>query len=439
MRPVTRPDARNVRKAAGFTLVLLLIALAGLWAALPEETGYFQLLKEKYQSDPVSYAAALTDELSIFRDIYPGSVKMDSVEFFLADLYDKNRNEAAALATYLKIVFVYPSSPLIPPCLLNLQRLAGARKDGITSLFADDELKALKGFVLKILEDELTSGGGQAGYLEFIRVLSDAAVVSLAQYTINECRHYLYRLGYEEQADRVAVIRGDMHCLRKEWRRAIVAYRTVPLIAPYGDAVAESILKTGDIYFRRLEDFRMASDIYRSVIEQYPSSIEAARASVYLAEVDEAQKNYARAVLQLEDTAKRFPFPEIRMDSYARIARLFLERQDNTEKAILFYERHVSEYPEDPRSAEILIRIGDLYEKKTKDYSGAIGAYRRLAELFPAKPTGPVYLLRAAELADTRLNDPVLAAALYEQLARDYPKSEEGKKAAETLRKRKKN
>jgi len=439
MRPVCRPRIKSGGKPGGLAAVLLLIALTSVSAALPDENAYFDLLKEKYQTDLESYGEALIDELTIFRDIYPRSAKMDSVEFFLADLYEKNKFEPAALAGYLKIVFVYPSSPLIPACLINLQRLAGARKGGITSLFGDDELKALKGFVLKILEDELTSRGGQNGNLEFIQVLADAAVSSLATYTANECRHYLYRLGYREQADRVTVIRGDMHRLRREWRRAILAYRTVPLIAPYGEAVAESMLKRGDIYFRELDNPLMASSIYRSVLDKYPASLEAARASVYLAEVEESEKNYARAVLQLEDTAKRFPFSEIRMDCYRRIARLYTERLDDPQKAVLFYERHVSEYPEDLRSAELLIKIGELHEKKMKNYADAVGAYRRLVELFPDNADGPEYLLRAADLADTRLNDAELAATLYRQLTRDYPESDQGKKAADILRKRNKN
>ena len=436
MRSVSRPETKTGGRLAGLTAALVLIVLANVSAALPDEISYFNLLKEKYILDPESYGESLIDEFAIFRDLYPRSAKIDSAEFYLADLYEKNKFEAAALANYLKIVYIYPSSPLIPACLLNLQRLATARKGRITSLFADNKFKALKGFVLKILEDELTSSGGQRDYLEFIRVLADAAVEPLAIYTINECRHYLYGLGYEEQSDRVMVICGDMHRLRNKWYRAILAYRTVPLIAPYGEAVAESMLKTGSIHFRELKNYQMASSIYRSILEKYPASIEAARASVYLAEVEEALKNYAQAVLQLEDTAKRFPFPEIRMDCYARIARLYLERMNEVNKAILFLERHVSEFPEDLRSAEMLKKIGELQEKELKNYVDAIGAYRRLVELFPANPASPEYLLRAAALADTRLNDPVLAVALYQQLTRDYPETDEGKKASDILNKR---
>jgi TolA-binding protein len=439
MRSVYCRLFKTLIKSTSLAAALAMLITAEASSALPDELSYFSLLKEKYSSDAQSYGKSLIDEFATFRDLYPQSAKSDSVEFMLADLYEKNKNGAAALANYLKIVYVYPSSPLIPSCLLNLQRLAGATKGKITSLFSDDKLKALKGFVLKILEDELTSSGGQRGYLEFIQVLADAAVEELTGYTITECRHYLYRLNYEEQADRVTVIRGDMFCLREEWRRAILAYRTVPLIAPYGEAVAESILKTGDVHFRRLENYRMATFIYNSIIETYPEKIEAARASMYLAEIERAKKNYAQAVLQLEDTAKRFPFSEIRMECYTRTAWLYLERLNDVEKAILFYERHVSEYSDDPRSAALLVTIGELHEKKTKKYSDAVGAYRRLAELFPADPLSPEYLLNAADLADTKLNDPVLATSLYEQLTKDYPQSNQGKKAAEKLQKRSEN
>ncbi|HUU28347.1 MAG TPA: tetratricopeptide repeat protein [archaeon] len=416
--------------------LIMVIGYSQAPAATPNESDYYNMLKRRFDTSPDLYAKALIGEFAIFKELYPQSAKADSVEYFLAVLYEQEKMEAAALANFLKIVYVYPASPFIPECLKHLKSLAESRKKGITALFADNTMNLLKDHVLKIVGDELTFAGGMRGYLDFLQLISDAKVKDLAGYMIEECQHYLYRLGYDLASDRVMVIRGNMFSLLEDWHRAILSYRTAEILNPYGDAVGEAILNVGEIYLRHLGNYRMARNSYLEVIEKFPADIVAARSSVFLAEVDQAEKNYGQAVVQLEDTAKRFPFPDIRMECYARIGWIYLENMNNPEKSIAFYERLVEEFPKEGRSAEALLKIGEIHEKKTKNYDKAVSAYRRLAELFPDNPLTPQYLLQAADLARDRLKNQTLANSLYEQLVKSYPESEPGKKAAKILEKK---
>ena len=421
---------------------VVFLALAAAWiptgaqSAMPREQDYWKLLRNKFEHSAQLYAGALLEEFGIFRDLYPGCEKADSLEYLVALLYESEKMEARAIANFLKILYLYPASPLKPEVLQNLKRLAERRPKGIKAIFADDNLNLLKTHVLKVVEDSPTFAGGAAGYLDFLQLVADTRIKDLARYTIHECEHYLYSLGYDLQADRVMLIRGDMYRLLKQWRSAILSYRTAELLNPYGEAIPQALINIGNVYFRRLENNKLARLVFQETIDKFPADPEAARASILIAEIDQAEGNYAQAVVQLEDTAKRFPFPEMRMEAYARIGKIYLDHLEDPEKAVAFYERVVSEFPQEIQAAEALIAIGGIHEKKTKDYAAAVEAYSRLAELFPGNPLAPRYLLAAAELAEEKLKDPDLALTLYEQLAKGYPETDPGKKAAKALEKK---
>jgi len=227
---------------------------------------------------------------------------------------------------------------------------------------------------------------------------------------------------------------GNMYRMEKKWRNALLAYRTAEVIKPYGDGVGEALLGAAEVYLRELENYEMARRVYLEVIDKFPAELVAGRASVLISEVDEAEENYNQAVVQLEDTAKRFPFVEIRTECYGRIGRIYLDYLNNTQKSLEFYERVVSEFPGETRAAEVLIKIGGIHEEKTKNYADAIRAYRRIAELFPDSPLAPRYLYQAGELAEDKIKDDELARSVYRQLAENYPLTDFGEKASKKLR-----
>jgi len=78
--------------------------------ALPPENAYWELLRSRYTASSENYADALLEEFGVFRGLYPRSGKSDSLEYLRATLFEQKKMEAAALASYLKLVYVYPSS-----------------------------------------------------------------------------------------------------------------------------------------------------------------------------------------------------------------------------------------------------------------------------------------------------------------------------------------
>jgi len=428
------PGSRPVISLLLCACVFTLFSSREASCAIPPEDAYWQLLKSRYDASSENYATALTEEFEVFRSLYPHSAKSDSLEFLAATVYEHRKDEAAAVVSLLKLVFVHPSSPLIPQARESLRRLAESKKRGITAIFTDDNLELLKRHVLKVLDEGQTFSGGVRGYLDWLQLVADARIDGLSRYVINECRHYLYRLDYDLEPDRVCLIMGNMYRLEKKWRNALIAYRTAEVIKPYGDGVGEALLAAAEVYLRELKNYEMARRVYSEVIDKFPAELTAGRASVLISEVDEAEQSYPQAVVQLEDTAKRFPFAEIRMECYERIGGLYLDRLNNPQKALEFYERLVSEYPGEIRAAEALIKIGRIHEEKTKNYSEAVAVYRRIAELFPDSPLAPRYLYRAGELAEKKIKDKALARSIYAQVAENYPRTDSGEKASKKLR-----
>ena len=266
-------------------------------------------------------------------------------------------------------------------------------------------------------------------------MLSDAGVAELGNFIDREAKHYLYVLDGRLKAGKVALIRGKALGADNKWRAAILAWQTVPLLEPYSPVEAESVLRIGDAYFMHLEYNQLALRNYEDVIKRFPADIEAARASMRIAEMRIKEEKYAEAALQYEDTSKRFPFPEIRMECYLDLYKLYDNQLKDPKKAAVYLERHVSEFPEEQRTADVLIMLGEHYESRTKNYSEAAGAYRRLAELFPGHDKAAEYLYKAGELAEKKINDTTLAKSIYQQIREGYPESSEAKKAADRLKK----
>ncbi|HLA40019.1 MAG TPA: tetratricopeptide repeat protein, partial [Candidatus Glassbacteria bacterium] len=367
---------------------------AGLMAAYPPEADYWQLLSSRYGASSENYAEALLEEFSVFEGLYPHSTKNDSLTFMKATLYSHRKLEAAELATWLKLFFVYPQSALVAPARDRLKAIAEAKRRGITTIFTDDNYEVLKSHVLKLLDENKTISGGQQGWFDFLQLAADARVKELADYLVAECRQYLYRANNDYRAAQVSVIAGDMQQLLEKWRSALLAYGTAEILEPYGEATGEGLVKAGQIHLGPLKNYEMARRTFGEVIAKLPADLSAARASVLISEVDEAEQNYVQAVLQLEDTAQRFPFPEIRMEAYGRIARLYLDRLNEVDKALGFYQKIIDEFPAEPRTAEVLARVGKVHEDRTKKWSAAVEAYGRIAEMFPESPLAPNYLYR---------------------------------------------
>ncbi len=430
---MTVTGSRMLIPAVLCTLALAFAIPPQLGAVSPPEQEYWQLLSSRYQASSENYAEPLLEELAVFESLYPRSAHGDSVAWMRGVMHEHRKNQALALASYLKLLYVFPQSHLAAPTRGRLNALAENRKRGITALFTDDELEVLKDHVQRMLSQATETQGGERGYFDFLLLLADAKVKGLAGYTVAQARHYLYRADYSWRADRVCVIIGDMQRTLRKWRSALLAYRTAQIAAPLGESVPLALLSAGTVYLRPLKNFEMSRRTFEEVIEQFPASMDAARASLMIAEVDLDEEKPEQAIIRLEDTATRFPYPEIKIEAWEKAAWVYEHKLEDPALGAGYLEKIVAEFPGQIKTAEMLIKLGRVREDKLRDHAGAIKAYMRLAELFSENPLTPRYLFRAAELAEGKLKDKEQAAAIYKRLADNYPETEEGKEAGKKI------
>jgi tetratricopeptide (TPR) repeat protein len=430
---MTVTGSRMLIPAVLCTLALSFATPPQLCAVSPPEQEYWQLLSSRYQASSENYAEPLLEELAVFNSLYPRTAHGDSVAWMSGVMQEHQKKQELALASYLKLLYVYPQSPLVAPARGRLEALAGNRRRGITALFADNELEVLQDHVQRMLGQEIETQGGERGYFDFLLLLADAKVKDLAGYTVAQARHYLYRADYSWRADRVCVIIGDMQRVLRKWRSALLAYRTASFAAPMGESVSMALLNAGTVYLRPLKNYEMSRRTFKEVIEQFPASMDAAHASLMIAEVDLDQEKPEQALIRLEDTATRFPFPEIRIEAWEKAAWVYEHRLDDPAQGAVYLEKIVEEFPAQVKTAEVLIKLGKLREDKLRDPAGAVKAYVLLADLFSGNPLATRYLFRAAELTEGKLKDKEQAAAIYKRLADNYPETKEGKEASKKI------
>ncbi len=414
-------------------LTVTLAAPPQLGAAIPPEQEYWQLISSRYGASSENYAEPLLEELAVFESLYPRSSHGDSIALMSGVMYEHLKNQPLALASYLKLLYVYPQSPLAATARGKLETLAGNRRRGITALFSDKDLEVLQDHVQRMLKQDAETQGGEQGCFDFLLLLADAGVKDMAAYTVAQARHYLYRADYSWRADRVCVIIGDMQKVLRKWRSALLAYRSAAIVDPQGESVGMALFNAGTVYLRPLKNFEMSRRTFGEIIEQFPASMDAARAALMIAEVDLEQERPEQAIIQLEDTAARFPFPEIKIEAWEKAAWVYEHKLDDSAKGAGYLEKIAAEFPEQTRTAEVLIKLGRIYEDRTAETAKAIDTFIRLADLFPENPLVPRYLYRAGELAEKKLKDQEQAATIYKRLATAYPETDEGKKAGKKI------
>ncbi len=110
--------------------------------------------------------------------------------------------------------------------------------------------------------------------------------------------------------------------------------------------------------------------------KKHPGSYGALRASIVVARVLYARKDYAGAEAAFASVADEDPASHLAAPSLSNASAMAEERGDK-EAALAYLLRADEAYPGAPGAARVVFSIGRVYEE-TKQYDKAIGAYERL-------------------------------------------------------------
>ncbi len=113
-----------------YTLIALIItsAFAPIQAQYSAET-YFNFLESRFNEDEKDLRDYLISELNHFLTMYPENEYAGRAQYMLATTYKKHGKKHKALASYLKMILVYPQTRAVIANTEDLQKLVTKEKD----------------------------------------------------------------------------------------------------------------------------------------------------------------------------------------------------------------------------------------------------------------------------------------------------------------------
>lgn len=208
----------------------------------------------------------------------------------------------------------------------------------------------------------LRKNGEQADAYEQLRSIS---------FTTDDSLHNIQKITYRQLAE-IAV---DL----ERYREAVGVYRQLmPL--ENRDARAEITMQLGDLYLNHLNDYRAATNAFRTVIDSFANSPEVDNALFSLGKVYESQQDNGKALETYTRLVEQYPFTDLYTQAQQRIK--YLEQSGANSKQVsfqhlanLFGQLLLRKNPSD-----LYFRLGILYFNDQKNYQAAIQQFQQLTQ-----------------------------------------------------------
>jgi len=259
---------------------------------------YFEYLYLAATLDNAEVYAVILNDAKTFLIQFPDDARQDSVLLAIAELYAKKGDEHEAEASYLRLEYGYPESPLLPYAGyargVILSKDLGEHKRAIEVLgevvtkHPQSEHATAALFKMAEIKKEKTKdyAGAIADYRKFIESNTDSAKIVEARWAIAEVNFENLKdyngaiAAYNEivekhKTDKRAVTAmekiGDIYKDKlADYSRAAEQYATIAKVFPYYEKAPEMLLKAGTVCEDKLKDYKRAGDYYAFILEKFP-------------------------------------------------------------------------------------------------------------------------------------------------------------------------
>lgn len=259
---------------------------------------YFHYLNRVMALENKDIANLILDDAWKFLVLFPDDARQDSVLLAVAEVYARKGDERETEASYLRLEYCFPESPLLPFVRYSrgvvLSKELGDHKQAIEALVtvvaehpqseyaATAQLK-----IAEIKREKLKDyAGAIADYRKFIESNADSAKAvealwAIGEIDLNNLKDYNGAiLAFNEivekyQADKRAASAmekaGDIYKDKlADYGKAAELYAQIAEVFPEYEKAPELLLKAGSLCEDKLKDDRRAAEYYRIIFEKYP-------------------------------------------------------------------------------------------------------------------------------------------------------------------------
>jgi TolA-binding protein len=406
-------------------ILISLISITGTLAQIPEE-GSFKYLQDAYSkrnSDVMDY---LIQECLQFLEQFPSSPNADEVLFMLANLYEEEKEYAAAFVSYLQFKFIYPNSDRRNDALSNLNQIIHNKDE---STFKDKRKQ-----IDELISHSLSFADRNSATYEYLSFIYDLDIEDLNETLINQINAYMR--GYTNNAkniDQLYFWIADLHVKLSNEYKAIFTYSRIPFIAPQSILIPQALFQTGYLQYKETGEYQKAKDTFVSLIAAHPETPEAGEAQFYLAEVYETKlDNLDEAVANYRVLVETYPDNKYAVESLKRVAEI-MDDKERYEESIASYHQIFELYPKNEYAPEALLEIESTYRRRLENYEKAIEILKLYSSQYPDREDAPERLFDAGEIYADDLNNKQAAIDTYTEVIKNFPNSDYAEKAKDSI------
>ena len=265
----------------------------------PTSARHFRYLEHLYRFEEPNLYQFTYDQFQEFLKRYPGSEEADLAQLKLAHLVNRQKLFHQAIAQYLKVVYLYPASPL----------LADARHQ--VGYIYHQEFKDYKHAVEA-----------------YQKVVSNHPESEWAESSLwNVAEIYAKEL--------------------KEYGQAIRNYELFARRYPETKRAQDSLYNVALLYRDETGDYAKAIQTFSHLAEKYPASRYADYALVGVAKIyEEKLKDFQKAIEAYQVVPEEYPESKYADDCLYQTGRIYEEELKSNAQAIEAYEKLIKKYPE---------------------------------------------------------------------------------------------
>mgnify|MGYP006296064811 CR=1 FL=1 len=247
---------------------------------------------------------------------------IDSVMTWIGDIYFRMGDEREAVASYSKLLFVVPDSPIIPSIQyksavllsdeLDEHRIALEKLSEIVAKYPDSRYAGDAYFEAGKIKEKHTKEyvGAIAEYRKLVENYPTHenainALFSVAEIQEDELKDYHSAIEtYEEIITR---FQPDTRCIKaleemadiyedelKEYYKSAESYARIADIFPDDEKSPEMLIEAGSICEKKLDDYTKAIEYYQLVLDKFPEH----------SEVREAEKKIVKATEKIRENTE---------------------------------------------------------------------------------------------------------------------------------------
>ncbi|MBD3290815.1 tetratricopeptide repeat protein [candidate division KSB1 bacterium] len=384
----------------------------------------FNYLKEIHTQNDKHLREYRIDEYWRFITHFPESRHAPEVTVMMGQTHLDESDEAEAVCSYLRALFLYPTHPLHSEYVEKLLTIIPEWRVDVQKA---NKLQKRLGKSFKI-ETEATR------LYDYISYLYHFDEDDFYEWTIRESRHFLNRFRTDSRIDSVMSFIGDIYFRMGDEREAVAAYSKLIFVTPNSPIIPYINYRSAVLLSSDMDEHQRALDKLSETALNYPESDYAAAAYMEAGKIKkERTKDYVGAIEEYRKLVERYPTHENAINVMFYIAEIQEDELDNHNAAIATYEEIITRFQPDTRCIKAMEEMADIYEDELDDYYKSAESYARIAEVFPAYEKAPEMLLKAGEICEDELDDYRKAIEYYQLVLDKFPEHKEVREAEKKI------